>query len=139
MSDPARRAQILLLAGPALLAACTTSPQSARSPRAERELAEALEGRVAGKPERCINFDSSVQTEVIDQHTVIFRDGHTVYVQNPPDGCPGLGGGAYSLVTRPFGSQLCDRDVNNLVDLRTGMQGPVCVFGPFIPYTRPSS
>jgi hypothetical protein len=129
----------ILLACSALLGACATARQDARDPSAERELSEALEGRVAGKPERCINNDSSVQVEVIDQSTILYRDGRTLYVQNPRGGCPGLGGGTYTLIARPFGSQLCDRDIINLADLRTGMGGPTCVFGPFIPYTRPAS
>jgi hypothetical protein len=129
---------ILAIAGTLALAACSTAPaQQARSPRAADELAKALAGRVPGKPERCIYNDSSVETEVVDDWTILFRDGRTLYVQNPPGGCSGLGNRSRTLVTRPFGSQLCEGDINHLVDLGHAMGGPTCVFGPFIPYRKP--
>ena len=74
---------------------------------------------------------------IVDDYTILFRDGGTVYVQNPRGGCNGIGSGTYTLVTRPFGTnQLCGGDINRVVDLRTGMGGGSCVFSPFIPYTR---
>jgi hypothetical protein len=127
----------LALCGSALLSSCTTAPaEQARNPKAADELAKALSGRVAGKAERCIPNDSSVETEIIDDWTILFRDGRTVYVQNPPGGCPGLGNGSRTLVTRPFGSQMCEGDINHVADLRNRMGGPTCVFGPFIPYRK---
>jgi hypothetical protein len=131
---------LAMAAGGALaLAACsTTTAEPTRSPKEAKELADALAGRVAGAPERCIYNDRSVETQIIDDWTILFRDGRTVYVQNPRGGCPGMGGGAYTLVTRPTGSQLCDGDINHLTDLRNRMGGPTCVFGPFTPYRKPS-
>jgi hypothetical protein len=76
--------------------------------------------------------------QVIDDHTILFRDGRTTYVQNPRGACYGLGSGSRTLVTRQFGTtQLCDGDINHTVDLSTGIQGGSCVFGPFMPYTKP--
>jgi hypothetical protein len=75
--------------------------------------------------------------QVIDDYTILFRDGGIVYVQNPRGGCSGLGSGRYTLVTRQFGtSQLCSGDINRVVALSTGMGGGSCVFSPFIPYTK---
>ena len=69
---------------------------------------------------------------------ILFRDGRTVYLQKPRGGCPGLGAAAYTLVTRPFGTtELCDGDISHTVDLVSGIQGGACVFGPFVPYTKP--
>ena len=123
------------------VAACTTTPtQETRSPRAQRELAEALAGRTQGPPVRCLPNYRADQMQVIDDYTILFRDGRTIYVQNPRGGCLGLGGGSRTLVTRQFGtSQLCDGDINHTVDLTSGMQGGSCVFGPFVPYTKPRS
>ena len=130
----------LIAAAAAMLAgSCTTSTvQQARTPKAEQRLAEAIAGRVAGEPVSCMpNYRSATQMQIIDDNTLIFHDGNTVYVQNPPGGCRGLGIGGYTLVTRQFGaSQICEGDINNLVDLRTGMIGGSCVFGPFIPYRK---
>ena len=130
----------LFIAGCAGLAAsCSTSNgQETRSPKAQRELADALAGRTAGPSVRCLPSYRSRQMQVIDDWTIIFRDGKTVYVQNPRGGCRGLGSGAYTLVTKTYGiAQQCDGDLNQLVDLRTGMMGGSCVFGPFTPYTKP--
>jgi len=131
---------LIILAGAGLLAgSCTsTTAQEARTPKAEGRLAEAIEGRVASAPVDCMpNYRSATQMEIIDDNTLVFHDGTTVYVQNPPGGCRGLGLGGYTLVTRQFGaSQICRGDINNLVDIRNGQIGGSCVFGPFIPYRR---
>lgn len=135
------RKSALLLTGMALLGSCTSaaSTRESRSPKAQRELADALVGRTAGKPVRCIRNYQTSEMQVIDDWTILFREGRTVYVQNPPRGCRGLGIGGYTLVTRPFGiNQLCEGDINQLVDLRTGFHGGACVFGPFVPYTKVS-
>ena len=123
-----------------MLAACSTAPvQETRSPRAAKALADALEGRVAGPPERCIRNYPTTQLQVIDDWTLLYREGSTVYVQNPRGGCPGLGRGR-TLVTRQVGtSQMCDGDINQTVDLLSRTGGAACVFGPFVPYTRPRS
>ena len=125
----------------ALVAGCTTAPSpESRSPRAQRELAEALAGRTPGPPTRCIANFKADRMQVIDDHTILFHDGRTVYVQNPRGGCTGLGSGSRTLVTRQFGtSALCDGDINHTVDLVSGFQGGACVFSPFVPYTKPKA
>lgn len=130
---------MLAIATGFLVSACSTAPDArASSPRAQRELADALAGRTPGPPTRCIPNYRANQMQVIDDHTILFRDGRTVYLQRPRGGCPGIAFGGRTLVTRKFGtSDLCDGDINHTVDLRTGFQGGACVFGPFVPYTRP--
>jgi hypothetical protein len=131
---------ILALGGVATISSCSTAPaQQARSPHAQKELAEALAGRTQGPPVRCLPSYRDTRMEVIDDWTILFRDGRTVYVQNPRGGCRGIGIGRLTLVTRKFGTnQTCEGDINQLVDLQTGIGGGACVFGPFIPYTKPS-
>ena len=132
---------LLALGGSAALTSCTASALSdTPSPRAQRDLAEALAGRTQGPTQRCIpNYRSNNMT-VIDDNTILFQDGRTVYLQKPRGGCPGLANGSRTLVTRQFGtSDLCDGDINRLVDLTAGIQGGACVFGPFVPYTKPKS
>lgn len=131
----------IAVTGALLATACTTAPgPETRSPGAQKELAEALAGRTPGPPVRCIPTFRADRMQVIDDWTILFRDGRTVYVQNPRGGCPGLGNGGRTLVTRTFGgSQLCDGDINHTVDLVSGFQGGSCVFGPFVPYTKPKS
>jgi hypothetical protein len=96
-----------------------------------------LAGRVAGPPQRCISNFPQVEVQVIDDWTILYREGSTVYVQNPQGGCPGIGIGSRTLVTRQVGtSQICQGDINQAVDLHTGIGGAPCVFGPFVPYTK---
>ena len=129
---------ILALGGVAMISSCTTAPaQQARSPHAQRELADALAGRTQQPPVRCLPSYRNTQMEVIDDWTILFRDGRTVYVQHPRGGCSGIGIGRLTLVNRKYGThQTCEGDINQLVDLQTGIGGGACVFGPFIPYTR---
>lgn len=130
---------MLALATGLLVGACAVAPdERAQSPAAQRELAEALAGRTPGPPVRCIPNYRANQMQVIDDGTILFRDGRTVYLQKPRGECLGIATGGRTLVTRKFGtSDLCDGDINQTVDLRSGFSGGACVFGPFVPYTKP--
>ncbi len=124
----------------ALAASCAPNPeyQQRAAARTQAELGRELAGRVAGAPERCLPNYRTAQLQVIDDDVLLYRDGRTIWVQRLRGGCTGLGSGANTLVTRQYGtSQTCDGDINQVVDLRTGMLAGSCVFGPFVPYTRP--
>jgi len=125
----------------ALLVACSTAPvEQARSPQAEQELAEALAGRVAGPPQRCIDSYRTTKVHPIDDWTIIYDQGSTIYVQNPKGGCPGIGRGSDILVTTQIGTaQLCENEIARTVDLTSRVEGGGCVFGPFTPYTKPKA
>ena len=132
---------LVSLGGLAALASCSaTAVQDTPSPRAQRELAEALAGHVPGKPVRCMPNYRSGSMQVIDDDTILFKDGRTIYLQKPRGSCIGLANGSRTLVTRQFGTnQLCDGDINRTVDLAANMEGGACVFGPFVPYTKPKA
>src|SRR4029450_279521 len=83
------RMSALLVAGvSAMLLSCSSTPVAeAPSPRAQKDLAEALAGHVQGPPMRCIrNYRSNIM-EVIDDDTILFRDGRTIYLQKPRNSC----------------------------------------------------
>lgn len=130
----------LCMSAAAMLAACSTTPvQETRSPKAQKELADALAGRVPGKPVSCLPNYRANDMQIIDDWTILFRDGRTVYVQNPRGGCPGIGSRRNVLVTRLFGTnQLCSGDISHLFDPTSGIQGGACVFSQFVPYTKPA-
>lgn len=122
----------------ALLAACSTAPaEQARSPQAAKELADALAGRVAGPPQRCISTYRNTKVQPIDDFTILYDQGSTIYVQNPRGGCPGVGSGGDVLVTRQVTNQICDGEIAQTVDLTSRVSRGGCVFGPFVPYTKP--
>jgi hypothetical protein len=129
---------IALLAS-ATLSACTTAPEPRmRSAEAEAQLTKMLAGKVAGAPLNCLPSLRADNMTVIDDNTVLFRDGRTVYRNDFNGlGCNRLGNG-YTLVTRTTGSSLCSGDIAQVVDLASGMQIGGCAFGEFVPY-RPSA
>lgn len=133
-----RVSTILAICGAAAVASCsTTTAQEARDPKAQKHLDEELAGRTPGPAVRCLPSYRANDMQIIDDNTILFKDGRTIYVQNPHGGCPGIAFGNYTLVSRQYGiNQMCDGDIQRLVDLRTGMGGGSCVFSPFIPYTK---
>lgn len=123
-----------------VLGSCSTAPaEQTRSPRAAQELADALAGRVAGPPQRCITTYRTTKVTPIDDFAILYDQGSTIYVQNPRGGCPGVGSGSDILVTRQTTNQLCDGEIAQTVDLTSRVARGGCVFGPFVPYTRPRS
>ena len=60
-----------------LLAAPATAEER---PRGEAKLAQMLEGRVAGEPQRCIRLLGSDPLTIIDGTAVVSRQGDTVWV-----------------------------------------------------------
>ena len=121
----------------ALLAGCSTGPvEQTRSAAAAKELADALAGRVAGPPQRCITTYRTTKVNAIDDFTILYDQGSTIYVQNPRGGCPGVGSGSDILLTRQTTNQLCDGEIAQTVDLTSRIERGGCVLGPFVPYTK---
>ena len=70
------------------IAGCAGQPMVAdRDPRGEARLAQALAGKVAGRPISCLPSYRSNQMEVIDRDTILYRDGRTGYVQHTNGHC----------------------------------------------------
>ena len=127
---------LLLAAAATSLVACeTTDSQPAqRSERQQQTFDKALAGKVPGKAEKCLPLQRSNDMEVIDDDTILYRDGRTTYVNQPLGSCNLLGRGSYALVTRSQGSQLCRGDIANVVDATTGVTVGSCALGDFVPY-----
>ena len=123
-----------------ILAACTTATsQPGRSAQAEADLTKALAGRVAGAPIKCIPTYRADDMDIIDDWTILFKDGSTTYVQTPRGGCSGIAAHRNVLVSRPMpSSQLCSGDIQHLFDPVSRIGGGSCVFGDFVPYTKAS-
>lgn len=130
---------LVAASGLALVATGASAPvEITHNPKAQKELAKALAGRTAGRPVQCMYNFPAAKMQVIDDWTILFRNGGTIYVQNPPGGCRNVGFPGYTLVTRQIGiNQLCNGDIAYLRQLSTGTGGGSCIFGPFTPYTKP--
>ena len=122
------------------LAACATamSQPEQRSAKAQATYDKLLAGKTAGRPEKCLPLRSSNDMVVIDDDTILYRNGRTTYVNKPLGSCSLLGRGSYALVTRSIGSQLCRGDIGTVTDMTSGMTVGSCAMGDFVPY-RPAS
>ena len=102
----------------ALAAAALSTAPAAAAPRLapEAQLAKELDGRVAGEPVSCITLHNIRSSRIIDRTESL--DSWDV------------------LVTRPFGSQLCNIDVVELYDSSSRMQSGVVFLGEFVPYRK---
>ncbi len=104
-------------------------------PKGEAELAKMLEGRVAGKPVRCLSNSTLGQSTVIDKTAIVYRSGSKLYVNRPRGGADQLSDNEI-LVTTIYGSQLCNVDKIDLVDRSSRMWSGFVVLGDFVPYTK---
>ena len=109
------------------------------SAKTAEQLNRALAGRTAGQPVSCIGNMRGSDMTIVDDYTILFKEGGTVYVQKPHGGCYGLGNGNYTLVTRLNGSsRLCNGQIGEIVDRVSGYGFGSCVFGDFVPYRKAS-
>jgi len=116
-----------------VLAGCAAGAQTGNSDG--RELADALAGRTAGEPQRCIN-PSNIDTPRIVGDSILYRQGSRLWLTRPEGGCPSLAGDPI-LVVELTGSQQCANDRFRTIIRGTSIPGPYCRFGNFIPYSRP--
>jgi hypothetical protein len=129
--------QVFMLAALAL-AGCTGSAalQASREAEAQRDLNDALKGRVAGKPQNCLPSPSSVNgPQIVDARTILYRDGRRVWRNDLEGYCPSLD--RYDiLVVELHGSQICKNDLFRPIDPGSRIPGAYCRFGQFTPYVK---
>lgn len=130
---------LLVLAS--LAAGCSTTPPppDVRSVEAQQRLDKELAELVAGPPQACLPHYRSNDMIVIDDHTLLFRDGANRVYRNNLEGVGGCAmlGGPYTLVTHSVGTGLCRGDIAQVRDIRNGILVGSCAINDFIPYTRP--
>ena len=119
------------------VAGCAPVAPEPRTPQAEAKLQQALAGKVPGQPTTCLQPYQTNETITIDENTILFRRGNTVYRNELQGGCYGLGSGFYTLVTRSSGAGLCRGDIATVADPTSGVTVGSCVVGDFVPY-RPA-
>jgi len=127
--------------GAAIIAtsAVAVAEKDSDSARATQKLDRALAGRTAGQPVSCISNMRGSDMQIVDDYTILFKEGGTVFVQKPRGGCAGIGNGNYTLVTRLNGSsRLCNGQIGEVVDRVSGFGFGSCVFGDFVPYRKAS-
>lgn len=114
-----------------LVAGCTAAPpEPIQGPSPE------LAGRSAGPAQRCISIEpsSGMRTAEGDRHTLLAGSGRLIYSNSLGPHC-GFGSNDI-LVFQPLGTQYCRGDIVRSVDRSSGIPGPSCVLGDFVPHTR---
>ena len=128
-------AAVALFAAQPAIADDHADDQAMEMTKGEKELAELLEGRVAGEPQTCIRQLPSDHVKAIDKTAYVYGRGNTIYVQRTSN--PERIDDRDVLVSRRFSStQLCRTDVTNTVNPLNGMFTGSIFFEDFIPYTR---
>jgi hypothetical protein len=141
MIDRLARIAPALLALAVVAAPMAAAPAAAATDRAaagEAELAQMLEGRVAGEPVECIQDHSSDSLQIVDGTALVFRRGATIYV-NRPEGARTIDYWDLPVIHRFGGSKLCRLDRVELRDRTSHFPGPSLFLAQFVPYTRPAS
>lgn len=131
---------VLAMAGMLMLTACGSMDRSAApallTEKQTKMLAKELDGKVAGTAANCISRNSSSNFIRISDDMLIYRDGRVTYQNKLRYSCPGLARDDDILVIRTWGSQYCEGDLIQLVDRSSGIPGPTCSLGEFIPYRK---
>jgi hypothetical protein len=143
MSKRICTAAMAMVAAP-LIASCapagTAEPGAAAlTPKQAERLDKQLAGKVPGEPVRCLPSYQSNQTIRVSDDILLYRaSGKLVYRNNLKGVCPGLARDSDIMVVQQFGSSTCEGDFFHLVDRTSGIRGPTCVFGEFVPYRKPA-
>lgn len=136
-SNPMKSPGLLLL--PFLAACGTLGDAPPRSDRAETQLTQALAGKVARAPQRCLPFYRRQDQQIVDRGTILYRQGRDLLYRNDPiGGCNGLDP-SRTLLTVSLSGDLCRGDIIRVLEPSTGTIVGSCAFGDFVPYVVPGS
>lgn len=120
-----------LMAGCALLAlGHQPALGETNTEKADAQLAQLLEGRVAGEPEDCILLRPVRRMTVLEGHGLVFHSGNTVWINPTSD--PAAVRKWDTFEFRAFGQRLCSYDQVN------GRQGPLDLVA-FVPWRKVES
>lgn len=124
----------LLAASVALLAGSA----QARTEDPERELQQAVAGRVAGEPVDCIDMHRVRSSRIIPHTAIVYDAGSVVYVNRPRGGAENMDDWDIQ-VNRLYSQQLCSVDTVQLIDQGSHMYSGTVFLGEFVPYRRVAS
>ena len=102
----------------------------------EAQLAEALDGRVAGEPVDCIDLHRIRNTRIINDTAILYDAGRTIYVNRPRAGADSLDRWD-TIVTRLHSPRLCSIDTVQMIDPNSRILSGIVFLGEFVPYRRP--
>jgi hypothetical protein len=126
-----------IVAALAVTALCAVAaPAAEKKPKVD-PLTSALAGRVAGKPSECVDPHWTDGPQIIDDHTILYREsGRRIWRADVEGPCPALRP-QVTLITRIYGSQLCRNDQFQVLEIGSRIPSAFCRFGKFTPYDKP--
>jgi len=125
----------LVAAGTALALGATAAQAETRQEKAEAQLAELIEGRVAGEAQSCITSYRGNDIQVIPYVGIVYDAGDTLYVARAKR--PERLRSSDVPVIERFGSQFCATDVIRTIDRYAGFTTGALFLEDWVPYTRP--
>ena len=130
----------LLVIGTALASCSTMVEPPIRSADAQNQYQRLIAGKVAGAPLSCLPSSRMNDMTVIDESTVVFKQGgNRLYVAHMQGACSNLGQAPYALLTKqPSSLSLCHGDIAQVINTTSRMTVGSCVFDNFTPYTGPN-
>ena len=98
-----------------------------------------LAGRVAGKPESCIELSRMSGPAIYDGGMIVYRQsGRRIWVTHAVDSCPALRPFS-QLIVEPTGAQLCHNDRFRTFEPGDIIPSAYCRFARFTPYDKPGA
>jgi len=96
-----------------------------------------IAGKVAGKPQTCIDTRFRQSSLSAYGTKLIYRvSDKLVYVNETNGGCEGVARGD-ALISRQYQTRACSGDIATTVQLPPNIPTGSCALGEFIPYTKP--
>jgi hypothetical protein len=99
-------------------------------------LVRELAGYTAGPPQTCVATFPNQNLRVIDNRTLAYGYGRTMYVNHLPGPCPALEP-LNTLIVDAQGGQYCRGDRVRGLEPGGIIPGPTCNLGNWIPYRKP--
>lgn len=111
-----------------LIGGCTNSVRNDR-PALGIELA----AKPVGPAQSCVSVSPGEGLAVMPDGTVGVRTGKTLWLNDAGKACKTLSAMS-TLVVERHGPQICRGDRVTSVETTSGIPGPVCILGDFVPY-----
>lgn len=122
--------ELVLILAVAGLSGCTRPVSPPGS-----DLAQLTAGRVAGAPQTCISTNQSSGLRAIDEQTLAYGSGRTIYINHLGGPCPGIQP-LSTLIIEAQGTQYCRGDRVRGREMGSIIAGPTCILGNWVPYRR---
>jgi len=126
----------ILMSLAALASLSAAAPAMAERASPEAQLANLLEGRVAGEPQSCLSMTRQMNSRIIPGQAIVYEGvGDTIYVNRLRGGRENLDRWDV-LVSEVHGGSICRGETMRTIDPSSRMLTGIVFLDDFIPYRR---